>query len=496
MKSLETLILNLSTKFINLQHQDFNEAVEDALSDLGQFLGLDRAFVFLISSDGKTISNTHEWCGAGISSLREGEQNLPVNFHDWVIRQLQSFECIKIEKLSDLPEAAASLKKTLQEEEVKSTLILPLSAENRLIGLIGFDSIRKEQEWPGSFIRLLQLMANIITNALQAYQLKITNRYLQEESQAFADNEVLTHNAKLLGVIRKLYQVASTDATVLILGESGTGKELLARALHRGSKRKDEALIKVNCAALPSNLIESELFGHEKGAFTGAIGSRIGRFELAHQGTLFLDEIGELPLDLQAKLLRAIQEGELERIGSAKTIKVDVRIVAATNRNLEKMVVDGRFREDLYFRLNVFPILNPPLRERKDDIPLLAAHFTKKYAKEFGRHNLKISQKALDKLNGYHWPGNVRELQNIIERAVIVSEGNYLNLNDWLPKSSVRQQSFRPFEDHVKHYLIEVLRHTNWKISGKGSAAEILNLNPKTLESKMKKLGIAKPLLK
>ena len=296
-------------------------------------------------------------------------------------------------------------------------------------------------------------------------------------------------------VLHKVEKVSSTDATVLILGESGTGKELLARAIHNISNRSDRPLVKVNCSALPANLIESELFGHEKGSFTGATSRKIGRFELADGSTIFLDEIGDLPLELQPKILRVIQEGEFERIGDAKTIKVDVRIMAATNRKLDQEIKNGNFREDLYYRLNVFPINIPPLRERKEDISLLINYFVNKYSRKVGKKIDTISQNMIEKLTEYSWPGNIRELENIIERAVITNEGNKLNLNDVLPKSDSLKTSeteLQTLDELERQHITKVLNKTNWQVSGEKGAAKILGLKRTTLEARMKKLNITK----
>jgi transcriptional regulator with GAF, ATPase, and Fis domain len=276
------------------------------------------------------------------------------------------------------------------------------------------------------------------------------------------------------------------------LGESGTGKELLARAVHNISNRCKKPLVKVNCAALPVNLIESELFGHERGAFTGALERKIGRFELANGGTIFLDEIGELPIDLQSKLLRVLQEGEFERLGNPVTIKVNVRVIAATNRNLEQAMEKKEFREDLYYRLNVFPINCPPLRERKEDIPLLVKHFCQKYESKIGKKILHIPLKVMSALTEYNWPGNIRELENIIERALILSRGNTLEYGDWLPKEKKTngKLSKQKLQDVEREHIIETLKQTGWKVSGEKGAAKILGLNATTLEARMKKLGI------
>lgn len=324
-------------------------------------------------------------------------------------------------------------------------------------------------------------------------KLEAENTYLQEEIQLEHNfEEIITQSDRFKSVLATCEQVAATDATVLILGESGTGKELLARAIHNISPRRNRPLVKVNCAALPANLIESELFGHEKGAFTGAISRKIGRFELADQGTLFLDEIGELPLELQSKLLRALQEGEFERLGSTTTKKVNVRVIAATNRRLEEEVEEGRFRADLFYRLNVFPVYSIPLRERKEDIALLVKYFTERFAGKLGKRITNIPKRALNALLAYEWPGNIRELENVIERAVILSPENKLELGDWIPKktkvsNSVELETLAQFE---KKYILEVLNRTSWRVSGEKGAAKILGMKATTLESRMKKLGI------
>ena len=292
-------------------------------------------------------------------------------------------------------------------------------------------------------------------------------------------------------------QVAETDATVLILGETGTGKELFARAVHDLSPRKDRPLVKINCAALPPTLIESELFGHEKGSFTGALSRKIGRFELADEGTIFLDEIGDLPLELQAKLLRILQEGEFERLGNTSTIKVNVRVIAATNRDIEKEVADGNFREDLYYRLNVFPLTVPPLRKRKKDLPLLVQTFVSKFCKKLGKNIEMIPKDVMDRIEAYSWPGNVRELENIIERAVIVSSGNSLQINDSLVTKTTNSKNTSQvtLQDAERDHILNILKDTDWVISGNKGAAKILDLNPNTLRSRMQKLGISRSTL-
>jgi chemotaxis protein methyltransferase CheR len=304
-------------------------------------------------------------------------------------------------------------------------------------------------------------------------------------------------------------QVAPLDTTVTLLGETGTGKELLAHAIHRLSPRQKHALVKVNCAALPGPLIESELFGHEKGAFTSADARHIGRFEIANGGTLFLDEVGELPLDLQAKLLRVLEEGEFERVGGSHTVKVNVRVIAATNRNLEEAARNGTFRSDLYYRLNIFPITLPPLRDRKEDIPMLVRHLVKQLGQKLGKTIEAIPHETMVKLRNYPWPGNVRELRNVIERAVIITQGSTLSLIDDLDAQAVELElqklsikteipadslpTSATLEQTEYNVIVRTLKNVHWKLEGPGGAAELLNIHPSTLRSKMRKLGIERP---
>jgi chemotaxis protein methyltransferase CheR len=325
--------------------------------------------------------------------------------------------------------------------------------------------------------------------------LELERAYLQEEIKLEYNYEnIIGQSDEINYVLYKVEQIAASDTTVLVLGETGTGKEVVARAIHSLSLRNDRALVKMNCAALPSNLIESELFGHEKGAFTGAHSRRIGRFEIANGATLFLDEIGELPLELQPKLLQVIQNGEFERLGTSRTIKVDARIIAATNRDLEEQVRQGLFREDLWYRLNIFPITVPPLRNRPDDIPLLVEYYVGKISKRLGKSIEMIPVSIMDLLQKYHWPGNIRELQNVLERGVINSSGPKLRLVDELksPKNYLAKAN-QSLQEIEREHIVRVLKQTNWKVSGNNSASEILGLKRSTLRARMQKLGIRKP---
>ena len=343
-------------------------------------------------------------------------------------------------------------------------------------------------------------------------KLQAENTYLQNQIRSEGQfQDIVGQSAPLIHLLEQVKQVATTNSTVLILGESGTGKEAIARAIHDSSARAPRPLIKINCGAISPNLIESELFGHEKGSFTGALKQRTGYFELADGGTIFLDEVGELPLEAQVKLLRVLQEKEVSRVGSEETIPVDVRVIAATNKNLSSMVDEGLFRTDLYYRLNVFPLQIPPLRERKEDIPLLAKHFLQDQARTLGKELEGIAPESMQLLLDYQWPGNIRELQNVIERSAILNNGSKLVINDSLmstepslkhdmmsaehaqsPASFADESQFR-LVDFEKQHILKVLEMTNWTIAGKGGAAEILDLPASTLRSKMKKLGIHRP---
>ena len=326
-------------------------------------------------------------------------------------------------------------------------------------------------------------------------RLEVENIYFRQQIKTHHRFEhIIGQSNAFKYVLYKAEQVAPANTTVLLLGETGTGKGLIASAIHQMSSRKDRPLVTVNCAALPANLIESELFGRERGAFTGADTRQVGRFDIADGSTICLDEIGELPLEVQAKLLRVIQEGEFERLGSSRTIKVDVRIVATTNRDLEEEVRKGRFRQDLYYRLNVFPLTVPPLRQRKEDIPLLVQVFTERYARELGKEIAAIPKETMKALQDYNWPGNVRELENLIERAVILCPGPVLQLADKLENPTASPSAgLRTLEETEREQILKTLMVTAWRVNGKNGAAAILGLHPSTLRARMQKLGIRRP---
>jgi formate hydrogenlyase transcriptional activator len=391
----------------------------------------------------------------------------------------------------------------------ESVCILPLTTARQRLGTLVFVSRQ-----PGAYDAVdLDFLRRVATQVAVAFENALAFEcieqlkeklekeiiYLEEEIRSDRNfEEIVGESAALRRVLKQVETVAPTDSTVLVVGETGTGKELIARALHQLSPRHERTFVKLNCAAIPSGLLESELFGHEKGAFTGAIMQKIGRFELADQGTLFLDEVGDIPAELQPKLLRVLQEQEFERLGSTRTIRVNVRLLAATNRDLPRMVEDGQFRGDLFYRLNVFPIVLPPLRERRDDIPRLVRHLTQTFARRMGRRIETISADIMHALVQYSWPGNVRELENVIERAVILSPGKALQIpvSDLKPTAGPVPKATDAdvtLADAERQHILRVLRDAEWVLGGANGAATRLGMKRTTLQSKMKKLGIARP---
>src|SRR5437016_11148324 len=405
----------------------------------------------------------------------------------------------------DLKRLQSDVGRLLLEEGVKSGCCVPLKSHNRLLGTLNIASLR-----PGAFsqedVDLLSQVANQIAiaveNALAYRQIEELKDKLNKEKLYLEDEirteynfeEIIGESAALKRILKQVETVAPTDSTVLIQGETGTGKELIARAIHNLSKRRERTFVKMNCAAIPTGLLESELFGHERGAFTGAIAQKVGRFELAHQGTLFLDEVGDIPLELQSKLLRVLQEQEFERLGSTKTIRVDIRLVAATNHDLAAMVADKQFRNDLYYRLNVFPIVSPPLRGRQEDIPQLVRYFAQKFARRMNKHFETIPTDTMTVLSRYHWPGNVRELENLIERAVILSQGTELHVPlPELKATAIEGTSFvTTLEAAEREHIVRALQAAKWVIGGPSGAAVKLGMKRTTLQSRMQKLGISR----
>jgi formate hydrogenlyase transcriptional activator len=502
----EALLADLSAQFVHVPADQVDRMIEEAQRRVVQALGLDRSTLLQRSEEENDLVSTHAWTVPGIAPKPElfARRDFP-----WVHQTLLRGGTVRFSTLEALPAEAARDKESFRNIQQKSDAIFPLASTGRVFGALSFGTLTAEREWPDVLVQRLQLMADIFANALarqrseQALQralddvtrlkqqLEAENAYLREVVQA-QPSDIVGNSPALKRVVSQADQVAPTDAAVLLLGETGTGKDLLAQLLHRRSRRKDRAMVKVNCAALPPTLIEAELFGREKGAYTGALTRQAGRFELAHGSTIFLDEVGELPLELQVKLLRVLEDGQLERIGSTKTLTVDVRVIAATNRDLAKLLAEGKFREDLFYRLNVFPIAVPPLRERREDIPLLVWTFAKQYGAALGKPVERIPQDTMETLQRYPWPGNIRELRNVIERAVILSEGSTLRV-PVAPAAVLAAPAAPTLADAERTQIVAALEQTGWRIRGPAGAASLLGLKPTTLESRIKKLGLQRP---
>ena len=504
----ETLLAEISARFINLAADQIDAEIEDAQRRICELLDIDRSSLWQASErEPGTLLLTHIHQPPG--SLSPPERMNGRDFFPWTTQKVLDGETVIISKITDLPPEADRDRENYGVFGAKSNVSVPLSVGERpVFGVLTFAVLHEERSLPETVVKGFKLLAQVFANALARkrmeeqlrkhvgeieelkQRLEKENIYLREEVELlFEHTEIVGQSLTMKRILAQAEQVARTDSTVLILGETGTGKELLARAIHKMSARKDRPLIAVNCASLPPTLIESELFGREKGAYTGAMTRMIGRFEIADGSTLFLDEIGELPLELQSKLLRVLEEGSFERLGSTKTLHVDVRIIASTNRDIEQEMKDGNFRKDLFYRLSVFPIAIPPLREHPEDIPFMVRAFIKEFQKRMGKEIETISKKSMETLQSYSWPGNVRELRNVIEHAMILSKGKTLDVH--VPKrASSETGATGNLEDMERRHMVAVLEKTGWRIAGKGGAAEVLGLKRTTLQAKMKKLGI------
>jgi formate hydrogenlyase transcriptional activator len=510
----EKFLADLSARLVALPPERVDDEIRSALKEVLEFFQIDRCNLFRLLP-GKTLFQvTHNADVNGISPYPI-ETPLPVPLFPWASKKLtEKREVFSFARLEELPAEAETDKQAFEKFGIRSGLYIPIAALRSTEYSLGINSAKEDRTCPKEYISQLRLLGELFVNAVERsraelalrerldeierlkLQLEKENLYLREEIKTVQGFEkIVGKSSALQYVLFKAKQVAPTDATVLILGETGTGKGLVAHAIHELSARKDRPMITVNCAALPGNLIESELFGREKGAFTGAHAKQVGRFELADGGTIFLDEIGEMPLELQTKLLRVLESGEFERLGSPKTIKVDVRVIASTNRDLEAEVKNRRFREDLYYRLNAFPVSIPPLRARTEDIPQLVSYFVDKYARKCGRQYKTVPKSMMKALQEHPWPGNVRELEHVIERAVIISPGPVLGLVDGLERESAKvgEEPLKELEAIERDHILKVLQKTGWKIEGEGGAASILGLNPSTLRFRIKKLAIKRP---
>jgi formate hydrogenlyase transcriptional activator len=497
----EKLISGLSSKFISLRWTQIDEEIDNSLKTLIEFLKFERGTLLEVSKSGEDLLVTHQFAKPGIRRTEgsySSKDSVP-----WFHSQLMAGKTLILSSPDDLPPEAVKERELSSKIKFKSSITIPFSVGGIITGALGFNTESFDIEWHDELVNRLKFVADIFATAITRKnseamleqlqeKLKAENIILKKEiTQDYEADNIIGQSDTVKYVLYRIQQVATTNTTVLIEGETGVGKQLFAYAIHSMSKRKDHPMFKVNCAALSPTLIESELFGHEKGAFTGADKTVKGRFEVADGGTLFLDEIGELPLNLQAKLLRVLQDGEFERIGSSQSKKVDVRIIAATNKVLKKEIQEGKFRKDLYYRLSAYPITVPPLRERKEDIPLLISHYVEKFSKEMGKTIESVPKIMINKLINYSWPGNVRELENVIERAVVISQGKSLNVIDEFYQESIDSESLKSLEENEKSYIIKVLEKTNGRIEGKSGAAELLGVNPSTLRSRIKKLGIS-----
>ncbi len=548
-QGMDGLITELLSSLIRIAPEDFGAAIEAALSRIGERLDVDIATIVEFDSGGDRSTDVgFHWVRRSLTSvdvmadvtrLTALMQSLDVGSEPMILERIP--EQLPRELLTSSALDAA------QGMSLKSAVMIPMAIPGQCRLALAVGVCTRYRAWSERFVEGLRLLTEVMTAAWQRRTQELALRQSREEiarlstppdgdtheiamlperpyhvpepadtaspsvdraidagppgdhrtvrvSQA---EEIIGESAPLRAALARLSEVASSDSTVLLLGETGTGKELFAKVLHAQSPRRHAPLVSVNCAALPPTLIESELFGHERGAFTGAVAQRQGRFEVAHRGTLFLDEIGDLPLDLQAKLLRVLQEGEFERLGTSRTRKVDVRIVAATHRDLEEAVADGAFRDDLYYRLNVFPVRLPPLRERREDIPALVWYLIRKRQAAMHRRIDRVLPEAMALLQRHSWPGNIRELENVIERALIHSTANTLILRDDDIELALAAASIPPADATTlsfveRAHIEEVLRACGWRINGVGNAAERLGMHPNTLRFRMKKLGIVR----
>ena len=510
----EKFMTDLSARFAALPSEQVDDEIRRALKEVLEFFRIDH-FNLLRLLPGKThFTVTHNADADGVPPFPTGSLR-PVSLYPWTVKKLsEDNEVFSFARLEEMPEEAATDRQNFGKHGIRSGSWIPIVALRSSEYSLSVFSADNDRNCPEESIPRLRLLGELFVNALERsraemalrehldeierlkLQLEEENIYLREEIRTGQGLKNIVGNSDALQYVSfRVQQVAPTDATVLILGETGTGKGIVAHAIHELSARKDRPMITVNCAALPANLIESELFGREKGAFTGAHAKQVGRFEVANGGTIFLDEIGEMPLELQSKLLRVLQEGEFERLGSPRTIKVDTRVIASTARDLKAEIRNNRFREDLFYRLNVFPISMPPLRTRRDDIPQLARHFVDKYARKIGRQIRTVPKAVMKSLQGYSWPGNVRELEHVIERAVITSAGPVLQLADRLEGEAVetKEEPLKELAAMEREHILKVLEKTRWKIDGEGGAAALLKLNPSTLRFRLKKLGIKRP---
>lgn len=513
----QELLAVVSSRLVTTAVEDADAAIQFSMIELCKYTGADRSSLIMNDVHAGELEMTHSYTAKG----EFFDTPVSMAMYPSTTKRLLENKVVIVNDIDNPPAEVAGDKSVFALRGLKSFAALPLTIDDEVVGVSTYACTESDKKWTETEVRDLQVFAELLASfvlrlrsrreldeALRGLQeatdrLEAENVYLRQEiGRNHGFDEIIGQCRGILRCLRMVEQVADTTTPVLILGETGTGKELIARAIHEHSGRRNRPLVKVNCAALPASLIESELFGYEKGAFTGADSAKRGRFDLADGSTLFLDEIGDIPLELQPKLLRALQEGEIERLGGSKPVKVDVRIIAATNRDLARAAAEGEFRSDLFYRINTFPIELPPLRERGDDIQLLAEHFVKIHSLNFGREVSAMSAEMMRQLREYSWPGNVRELDGVIQRALISSSDPVLTLADPLGRDDLELEGSGPrvigttiadLRLVERDHILAILDETNWKISGRSGAASKLGVPPSTLRSKMKKLAIVRP---
>ena len=506
----ERLLADLSATFINVPSNQVDAGIRDAQQRIVDALDLDRCTLSVVED--RDLVHSHDWTSPESRSgawFPPGARVSARELFPWTLAKIQAGELVQFSSVDELPDVRD--RESYRRFGTKSTVIVPLSVAGQPLGALAFAAVRAERSWPPATVDRLQLVASAFAGMLARRhadeslraalvqvshlkdKLQVEKVYLRKEVQERTGTGlVIGESPALRRVEEQVRQVAPTNSTVLLLGETGSGKEMFATQIHELSARHSRPMVRVNCAAIPATLIESELFGHERGAYTGALARQIGRFEMADHSTIFLDEIGDLPLEVQVKLLRVLEERQIERLGSPRPIRVDTRIIAATHRDLDQLIAAGTFREDLYYRLCVFPIRVPPLRERAGDIPLLVWRFVEEFATAFGKQVDSISKDDMAALQQYSWPGNIRELRNVVERAMIMGTGRRLTFSVPAASTASAGRSAK-LEDVEREHIRTVLESTGWRVRGVDGAARRLGLKPTTLESRLARLGLKRP---
>jgi transcriptional regulator with GAF, ATPase, and Fis domain len=502
----EMLLTELSARFVGATPESIDAEIINAQKQIVKMLGLDRSTLAQLQEPDRFVV-THSWAVPGVEPAR----GIVIQEIPWVVTAVVVHgKEVHFARIEDLPEEAFREKEFARRFGPRSSAIFPFKVGGKIIGAMAFGTMVCEREWTDDVLNRLRVLVEIIGSGIARTraeektrealeenrrlreQLERENTYLRQEARAVRGRSGLIGDSPALrSVLAQVEKVAATNSSVLLIGETGTGKEMFATAIHELSLRGSRPMVRVSCAAIPDTLVESELFGREKGAYTGATSRQVGRFELAHGSTLFLDEVGELSLEVQAKLLRALEEKRIERLGSPTSISVDVRIIAATNRDLEKAVHEDEFRSDLFYRLNVFPIRIPALRERPEDIPVLVHSFVREFALSMGKGIEEVDKDSIEALQHYSWPGNIRELRNIVERAVIMSTGRQLQISQPAGFSDEPSRSLLRVEVEREH-VRSVLEMAGWRVRGKNGAAELLGVKPTTLDSIIARLGLTR----